>query len=57
MRFRRTPEYLKPKVWTQLQSMLKNGIIRESCSPYAAALVMAMKKDGTLRLCIDYRGL
>ena len=57
IRFRRTQESLKPKVWTQLQSMLKNGIIRESCSSYATALVMAMKKGGTLRLCIDYRGL
>ena len=55
MRSRRTPEALKSKVWEQLGTMLKKNVIRISSSPYAAGIVMALKKDGTLRLCIDYR--
>jgi hypothetical protein len=55
MRSRRTPEALKSKVWEQLRTMLANNVIRISSSPYAAGIVMALKKDGTLRLCIDYR--
>ena len=54
MRSRRTPEPLRSKVWEQLRTMLAKEVIRISSSPYAAEKVMALKKDGTLRLCIDY---
>ncbi|KZS02639.1 Uncharacterized protein APZ42_000245, partial [Daphnia magna] len=37
--------------------MLSNKIIRESHSPFAAAIVMVHKKDGEMRMCIDYRAL
>ena len=37
--------------------MLEAGIISESDSPYAIPLVVVKKKDGTLRLCVDYRTL
>jgi transposase InsO family protein len=57
MRQRRTPEALRPQVWKQLYNMIDNKIIRVSSSPYAAAIVMTLKKDGSLRLCIDYRWL
>jgi hypothetical protein len=57
MRQRRTPEALRPQVWKQLYNMIENKIIRVSSSPYAAAIVMTLKKDGSLRLCIDYRWL
>ena len=36
--------------------MLKLGIIRESDSPYASPIVL-IKKDGSNRLCVDYRKL
>jgi hypothetical protein len=55
MRTRRTPEALKSTVWETLRNMLAIEVIRISSSPYAAGIVMALKKDGTLRLCIDYR--
>ena len=55
MRSRRTLEALRSKVWEQLRTMLTKEVIRISSSPYAAGIVMALKKDGTLRLCIDYR--
>jgi Reverse transcriptase (RNA-dependent DNA polymerase) len=36
---------------------LKEGIVTPSTSPWCAPLVAARKKDGSLRLCVDFRGL
>ena len=41
---------------TQLQEMLDRGFIRPCVSPWGAP-VLIVKKDGTLRLCIDYKEL
>ncbi|KAL3992407.1 methyl-CpG-binding domain protein 2 [Sarotherodon galilaeus] len=40
-----------------LQGLLAAGIIRESRSPYASPIVLARKKTGRLRMCVDYRTL
>jgi len=42
---------------TQLDELLKKGYIRPSTSPWGALVLFMKKKDGTLRLCIDYREL
>jgi hypothetical protein len=42
---------------TQLQEMLDKGFIRPSNSPWGAPVLYVRKKDGTHRLCIDYRQL
>ena len=36
---------------------LENGFIRPSTSPAGAPILFVKKKDGSLRLCVDYRGL
>ena len=43
------------KFRVQLQELLDKGFIRPSTSPWGASVLVAKKKDKTLRLCIDYR--
>lgn len=41
----------------QLEELLEKGLIRPSVSPWGAPVIFVKKKDGSLRLCIDYRQL
>ena len=41
----------------QLEELLDKGFIRPSSSPWGAPVLFVKKKDGSFRLCIDYRGL
>ncbi|KAL4011133.1 hypothetical protein IC575_028180 [Cucumis melo] len=41
----------------QLQDLLDKGFIRPSVSPWGAPVLFVKKKDGSMRLCIDYREL
>ena len=45
------------KLKLKLQEQLEKGFIRPSVSPWGAPVLFVKKKDGTLRLCIDYRQL
>ena len=40
---------------TQLHELLDKGFIRHSVSPWGAPVLFVKKKDGTLRMCIDYQ--
>ena len=40
---------------TQLQELLDKGFIRPSFSPWGTLVLFVENKDGTLRMCIDYR--
>ncbi|KAK9148889.1 hypothetical protein Scep_007646 [Stephania cephalantha] len=42
---------------TQVDELLELGFIRPSMSPWGAPELFVKKKDGSLRLCIDYRQL
>ena len=40
-----------------LDENLNSGIIRPTRSPHGAPILFIKKKDGSLRLCVDFRGL
>ncbi|MFS7889245.1 putative nucleotidyltransferase, Ribonuclease H [Helianthus anomalus] len=42
---------------SQLQELLEKGFIRLSTSPWGAPVLFVKKKDGSFRMCIDYREL
>ena len=52
--YRMAPIELK-ELKTQLQELLDKGFIRPSVSPWGAPILFVKKKDGTLRMCIDYQ--
>ena len=54
--YKMTPAELK-ELKTQLQDLVKKGFIRLSVFPWDALVLFVKKKDGTMRLCIDYQQL
>ena len=56
-RYRRIPPHQYDEVRKHLKEMLEIGAIRKSNSPWASAVVLVRKKDGSLRFCIDLHKL
>ncbi|KAL0551864.1 hypothetical protein IC582_010953 [Cucumis melo] len=54
--YRMAPAELK-ELKVQLQELLDKGFIRPSVSPWGTPVLFVKKKDGSMRLCIDYREL
>ncbi|XP_060172210.1 uncharacterized protein LOC132603251 [Lycium barbarum] len=52
--YRMAPAELK-ELKEQLRDLLEKGFIRPSASPWGAPVLFVRKKDGSLRMCIDYR--
>ncbi|XP_064098646.1 uncharacterized protein LOC135209799 [Macrobrachium nipponense] len=48
---------LEAEVKKELSKLQDMGVIKKSCSPWAAPIVCARRADGSLRLAIDYRGV
>ena len=53
----RLPYALRAELEAELDQLLSIGCIEPSCSPYASGLVFVQKKDGRLRVCVDYQGI
>ena len=56
-RHRRIPPSMYQELKSHLQNLLDQKVIRKSHSPWCSNVVLARKKDQSLRLCIDYRQL
>ena len=54
---RRAPLHMQEEVDEQIQKMLDQGVVEKCQSPRAAPLVIIKKKDGSNRICVDYRRL
>ena len=51
------PPAMIDEVRRHIEELLSSGVIRKSKSPWASNVVLVRKKNGKLRLCVDYRML
>jgi hypothetical protein len=56
-RHRRIPPGMFKEVRDHLQQLQEAGVIRKSKSPFSSNVVLVRKKNGDLRMCVDYRQL
>ena len=57
MRPTRVPHKYKQELNTQISNLIRAGVLKESNTNWLANLVFVQKKDGTFRMCVDYRKL
>ena len=53
----RVPQHQKKEMEEQIKKLLDAHLIKHSQSPFAAPILLVKKKDGSMRLCTDYRKL
>lgn len=53
----RTSHEEEKELAKQIQDLIDKGFITKSVSPYSAPVLFVKKKDGQMRMCIDYRAL
>ena len=51
------PKKYKDEIEKAIKELLDMGHIRPNSSPFASSVVLVKKKDGTMRMCIDFRAL
>ena len=49
------PYNLREELKQDIEQMMDMGVIRKSDSPYSSPIVIVRKKDGSNRICIDFR--
>ena len=55
--YRKIPPNLYSEIKNYIDDLVSNGWVRESCSSYSSPIVCVRKKDGSMRMCVDYRAL
>ena len=53
----RLPHAYRSEVKNEIEDMLRSGIIKPATGEWSAPVVIVKKKDGSLRLCVDFRKL
>nr|GEU65942.1 reverse transcriptase [Tanacetum cinerariifolium] len=53
----RYPPTQKDAIEVMVKKLLDTSVIRDSQSPFSSPVVMVKKKDGTWRMCVDYKKL
>jgi hypothetical protein len=51
------PRRFKDEIEKEIKDLLAMGHIRPINNPFASSVVLVLKKDGTMRMCIDYLDL
>ena len=51
------PYAMREELRNEVDTMLEMGVVRPSTSPYMSPIVMVKKKDGSNRVCVDFRKL
>jgi hypothetical protein len=54
--FRYSPAELA-EMTSQVNELLRAGLIQKSTSPFGAPVLFVKKKTGEFRMCVDYRAL
>ena len=51
------PKRFKDEIENAIKELLELGLIRPSSDPFDSSVVLVKKKDGTIRICIEYWAL